>query len=70
MHILAVPSFASSGRPAWSTLTRAVHDEPLPPSSPQIVLRHKAEDGDAKLTRGLAPHLAVPQDVEDWHWAM
>ena len=50
--------------------TRAVHDEPLRPDSPGVLLHQKAEDGNAKLTRGLAPHLAVPEDMEDWHWAM
>jgi beta-mannosidase len=62
--------FGYQGPPAWSTLTRAVHDQPLRPDSPGVLLHQKAEDGNAKLTRGLEPHLAVPHDMEDWHWAM
>ena len=48
-----VPRFASEfgfqGPPAWSTLTRAVHDEPLRPDSPGMLLHQKAEDGNGKL---------------------
>ena len=50
--------FGYQGPPAWSTLTRAVHDDPLRPDSPGMLLHQKAEDGNAKLTRGLQPHLA------------
>ena len=32
-------------------------------------LHQKAEGGDAKLDRGLDPHLGVPDDFVDWHWA-
>ncbi|HEY5514631.1 MAG TPA: glycoside hydrolase family 2 protein [Pengzhenrongella sp.] len=67
------PRFASEfgfeGPPAWSTLTRVVHDEPLRPDGRQMLLHQKAYDGNAKLARGLAPHLPVPSDVVDWHWA-
>jgi beta-mannosidase len=62
--------FGYQGPPAWSTLTRAVHDDPLRPDSPGMLLHQKAEDGNAKLTRGLQPHLRVPTDMDDWHWAM
>jgi beta-mannosidase len=62
--------FGYQGPPAWSTLTRAVHDAPLRPDSPGVLLHQKAEDGNAKLTSGLETHLAVPEDMEDWHWAM
>jgi len=67
------PRFASEfgfqGPPGWSTLTRAVHDEPLRPDGPQMLVHQKAEDGNLKLARGLAPHLPVPSDFIDWHWA-
>ena len=67
------PRFASEfgfqGPPGWSTLTRAVHDEPLRPDGPQMLVHQKAEDGNGKFARGLAPHLPVPEGVVDWHWA-
>ena len=65
-----VAEFGYQGPPTWATLTRAVHDHPLTPRSPGMASHQKAEDGDAKLSRGIAPHLEIPADVEDWHWAM
>lgn len=70
-----VAEFGYQGPPAWSTLTSAVHDEPLTPTSPAMANHQKAEDGALKLSRGAAPHLEVPpvttlRDMEDWHWAM
>ena len=48
-----VPRFCSEfgfqGPPAWSTLTRWIHDQPLPPSSPSFLTHQKAEDGNGKL---------------------
>ncbi|SDU86366.1 beta-mannosidase [Microlunatus sagamiharensis] len=64
-----VAEFGWQGPPAWSTLTRAVHDDPLTPTSPGMAAHQKAADGDLKLSRGLAPHLPVPEGVDDWHWA-
>jgi beta-mannosidase len=55
--------------PAWSTLTRAVHDDPLTATSPGVLHHQKADDGTGKLARGLAPHFPEPADVVDWHWA-
>ncbi|SFD46344.1 glycoside hydrolase family 2 protein [Streptomyces aidingensis] len=68
-----IPRFCSEfgfqGPPAWATLTDAVHDDPLTPLSPGFRQHQKAEDGNGKLERGLAPHLPVPADFTDWHWA-
>ena len=61
--------FGFQGPPTWATLTRWVHDQPLTPTSPAFLLHQKAEDGNGKLHRGLAPHLPVPADFEQWHWA-
>ncbi|MFE9750990.1 glycoside hydrolase family 2 protein [Saccharothrix saharensis] len=61
--------FGFQGPPTWATLTRWIHDEPLTPTSPAFLLHQKAEDGNGKLDRGLAPHLPVPTDFEQWHWA-
>ncbi|NQX11859.1 glycoside hydrolase family 2 protein [Microbacteriaceae bacterium VKM Ac-2855] len=67
------PRFASEfgfqGPPAWSTLTAVVHDEPLDPYGPQMLVHQKAEDGNLKLDRGLQGHLPEPRTIEDWHWA-
>ncbi len=68
-----VAEFGYQGPPAWATLTDAVHDVPLGPRSPGMLSHQKAEDGDGKLARGIAPHLVAPSDpahMEDWHWAM
>ncbi|MGH3736800.1 MAG: glycoside hydrolase family 2 protein [Micromonosporaceae bacterium] len=65
-----VAEFGYQGPPAWSTLTRAVHDDPLTPTSPGMRSHQKAADGNGKLTRGLVPHLDLPTDFDDWHWAM
>ena len=70
-----VPRFAAEfgfqGPPAWATLTRAVHDDPLTPESPGMLAHQKAEDGNTKLARGLRTHLPVPvpESFDDWHWA-
>lgn len=65
-----VSEFGYQGPPTWTTLTDAVHDSPLTPTSPGMLSHQKAEDGNGKLTRGLTPHLPMPQDIEGWHWAM
>ncbi len=70
-----VAEFGYQGPPAWTTLTAAVHDDPLTPTSPGMANHQKAEDGDLKLSRGIAPHLDVPpvasaEDMDTWHWAM
>ena len=68
-----VPRFCSEfgwqGPATWATLTRAVPAEALSKESPAFLLHQKAEDGNGKLDRGLEPHLGVPEDFEDWHWA-
>ena len=61
--------FGFQGPPAWATLTRAVHDQPLTPTSPGLLAHEKAVDGLGKLARGLCAHLPEPASIEDWHWA-
>ena len=65
-----VAEFGWQGPPTWTTLTRAVHDEPLAADSPGMLAHQKAADGNLKLSRGLAPHLPEPATFADWHWAM
>jgi beta-mannosidase len=64
-----VSEFGWQGPATWATLTRAVPAEALHKESPAFLLHQKAEDGNGKLDRGLAPHLPIPADFEDWHWA-
>ncbi|MDX3660034.1 glycoside hydrolase family 2 protein [Streptomyces sp. ID05-26A] len=61
--------FGFQGPPTWATLTRWIHDEPLTPTSPAFLLHQKGYNGNENLDRGLAPHLPVPTDFEQWHWA-
>ncbi|GGF04738.1 glycoside hydrolase family 2 protein [Mycetocola zhadangensis] len=67
------PRFASEfgfqGPPAWSTLTGAVHDEPLEPYGEQMLVHQKADQGNLKLERGLGAHLPQPRSIDEWHWA-
>lgn len=53
---------------AYATLRRHVTDDPLAPDSPGLAWHQKAEDGDAKLSRGLGAHLPPPRDFADWHY--
>ena len=64
-----VAEFGFQGPPAWATLRRAVHDEPLTPASPGMLAHEKCVDGLAKLERWAGLHLPVPASTEDWHWA-
>jgi beta-mannosidase len=67
------PRFASEfgfqGPATWTTLTRVTHDSPLRPDGPQLLVHQKAGGGNDTLRRRLAPHLPVPEDFGDWHWA-
>ena len=35
-----------------------------------MLVHQKAAEGNVKLTDGLVPHFPVPDDMDDWHWAM
>ncbi len=65
-----VAEFGWQGPPAWTTLTRALSDDPLTPESPGMLVHQKAIEGNQKLVDGLLPHYRVPRDMETWHWAM
>lgn len=65
-----VAEFGWQGPPTWSTLTRAVSDDPLTPESPGMLVHQKAIKGNDKLTDGLVSHLPLPNEMNDWHWAM
>ncbi|WP_425955285.1 glycoside hydrolase family 2 protein [Xylanimonas sp. McL0601] len=63
-----VSEFGFQAPPAWSTLTRVVHDAPLDPFGPQMLVHQKANLGNKKLERGWQGHLPDPATIEDWHW--
>jgi beta-mannosidase len=63
-----VAEFGFQAPPAYATLRRALSDEPLAPDSPGMAHHQKADDGDAKLARGIANHLPPPRDFDDWHY--
>ena len=65
-----VAEFGWQGPPTWSTLKRSIHDEPLTPESPGMLVHQKAMLGNDKLTDGLVPHFSYPESMETWHWAM
>lgn len=65
-----VAEFGWQGPPTWATLTSSITDEPLTPESPGMLVHQKASDGNAKLTDGLVRHFPLPNNMEDWHWAM
>ncbi|MGW5275343.1 glycosyl hydrolase 2 galactose-binding domain-containing protein [Streptomyces sp. NPDC004044] len=63
-----VAEFGFQGPPAHATLRRAVSG-PLTPDAPLLTHHQKAEDGNAKLFRGLGDHLPQPGgSFDDWHW--
>jgi beta-mannosidase len=63
-----VAEFGYQGPPAHATLRRALSDDPLARDSPGMRHHQKADDGDAKLQRGLDAHLPAPRDFDDWHY--
>lgn len=65
-----VSEFGWQGPPTWSTLTESLTDEPLTPESPGMLVHQKAAEGNVKLTDGLVAHLPLPNDMQDWNWAM
>ena len=65
-----VAEFGWQGPPTWSTITESISDDPLTPESPGMLVHQKAANGNDKLTDGLVRHLPLPDDIEDWHWAM
>lgn len=70
IHARFVAEFGWQGPATWSTINRAISDSPLTPESPGMFHHQKATDGNDKLTDGLVAHLPLPDDTEDWHWAM
>jgi beta-mannosidase len=63
-----VAEFGWQAPPSMTTLTRSVSDRPLTPASPGMLHHQKAEDGNGKLDRGLAPYFAAPDSFDTWHY--
>lgn len=60
--------FGYQGPPAWSTLTRVVHDKVMDPFSPQMLAHQKANLGNYKIARGMRSHL-TPGSFDDMDWS-
>ena len=56
--------FGYQAPPAFSTLTRVVHDEKLEPFGKQMLVHQKAMGGNYKLARGMRSHL-TPGNIND-----
>ncbi|WP_018142854.1 glycoside hydrolase family 2 protein [Alloscardovia criceti] len=56
--------FGYQAPPAWSTLTRVVHDATLDPFGEQMLVHQKASGGNYKLARGMRSHL-TPGHLDD-----
>ncbi|MEV3934673.1 glycoside hydrolase family 2 protein [Glycomyces sp. NPDC049804] len=61
-----VAEFGYQAPPTWATVRRMVTDEPLDADSPAMLWHQKAENGQAKLQRGLDAHLPPVRDFDDW----
>ncbi|HEY9525282.1 MAG TPA: glycoside hydrolase family 2 protein [Thermopolyspora sp.] len=59
--------FGFQGPPAYATMRRAISGE-LAPDAPLVLHHQKADDGNAKLMRGLGDHLPRPEGFDDWHY--
>ncbi|GLU46237.1 glycoside hydrolase family 2 protein [Nocardiopsis ansamitocini] len=63
-----VAEFGFQAPPAYATLRAVLEESELAPDSPGMLHRQKAQDGNGKLARGLAPHFGVPEGFDDWHY--
>ena len=65
-----VAEFGWQGPANWATIKESISDNPLTPESPGMIIHQKAMSGNDKLTDGLVNHFALPNNMEDWHFAM
>jgi beta-mannosidase len=63
-----VAEFGYCGPPTWATLRRAVPAGALTLDNPTVLHHQRAQDGPAKLRRGLAEHFPEVADEDDWLW--
>ncbi|MET9224406.1 glycoside hydrolase family 2 protein [Lentzea sp. NPDC003310] len=64
-----VAEFGFCGPATRTTVTEAIHDEPLAPYGRGMTAHMKAEDGNRKIARRLAEHFPDVRGFDDWHWA-
>ncbi|NAZ75588.1 glycoside hydrolase family 2 protein [Kineococcus sp. T13] len=68
-----VPRFCSEfgwqAPPTTATLAELLEPADRRRDSAVFLLHQKAEDGNGKLDRGMAPHFGVPAAFADWTWA-
>ncbi|OUC90854.1 glycoside hydrolase family 2 protein [Streptosporangium minutum] len=62
-----VAEFGFQGPPVHATLRAAVSGE-LAADAPLVLHHQKAQEGNAKLLRGLGEHLPAPRAYDDWHY--
>ncbi|MEU9647550.1 glycoside hydrolase family 2 protein [Streptomyces sp. NPDC048110] len=71
-YLTTVPRFVAEfgwqAPPTVATLERALSERPLTADSPGMLHHQKAEDGNGKLNRGLAPHFTQPAAFDTWHY--
>lgn len=65
-----VAEFGWQGPANWATIKESISDDPLTPESPGMIIHQKAMSGNDKLTDGLVNHFELPNDFENWHFAM
>jgi beta-mannosidase len=67
-----VSEFGFQAPATWATLRRSISDPELAPASAAMLHHQKANDGQGKLERGMAPHLPAPRPgdhaFDDWLW--
>lgn len=56
-HPRFADEFGYQAPPAFSTLVKVVHDDPLDPFGEQMLIHQKASNGNYKLARGMRGHL-------------
>ncbi|WP_226832186.1 glycoside hydrolase family 2 protein [Brachybacterium sp. FME24] len=61
--------FGYQGPANWATLQRAITERPLQVDSATMLSHQKADQGQDKLERGMAPHLPPVEGFDDVHFA-
>lgn len=65
-----VAEFGHQAPPTYATLLQSLSERPLAPNSPGMLHHQKAIDGNQKLHDRLKEYFPVPEDFDDWHYAM
>lgn len=65
-----VAEFGHQAPPTYATLEQSLSECPFTPDSPGMLHHQKAMDGNQKLHDRLKEYFPVPEDFDDWHYAM